>query len=255
MRLPVALLAMAACSHGDPAPKPSAPLPWAPNHGWMVDVKHLVTAIGDDWTSTKVRLTRWERKSFGDPWHRVGEPWDGVIGTSGMGWGDGLHGNGAPSGLDGPVKREGDRRAPAGAFEVATVFGYDEDNRSIADHPYMHLTDATECVDDPRSAAYNTIVEHTGSADWTSSEHMRRDDDLYSLGAVIEHNPQNVRGDGSCIFFHVWSGPDSTTVGCTAMDKQKLASMLSWLGDDSLFVQLPRAEYRAVQDHWGLPPQ
>ena len=118
-----------------------------------------------------------------------------------------------------------------------------------------HLTDATECVDDPRSAAYNTIVEHTGSADWTSAEHMRRDDDLYSLGAVIEHNPQNVRGDGSCIFFHVWSGPDSTTVGCTAMDKQKLANMLSWLGDDSLFVQLPRAEYRAVQDHWGLPPQ
>lgn len=251
MRL-AALLALAACSHGDPAPKPSEPLPYSPMHGFMVDVTRLVTAVADDWTSTKVTLSDWRRSNGLDEWRRVGDPWDGVIGSAGLAWGDGMHGTGAPQGHDGPVKREGDDRSPAGAFRITRAFGYDP--RAVFAR-YLALTEATECVDDPKSAAYNTIVEHTGSADWTSSEHMRRPDALYSIGLVVDHNPQRTPGHGSCIFLHVWDGPESTTVGCTAMDSIDLKGLMRAAGDGAVLVQLPRAEYRALQDQWGLPPQ
>jgi D-alanyl-D-alanine dipeptidase len=253
----VALVALAACSHGDPAPKPSEPLPWAPLHGFMQEPRStLLTAVADDWTSTNVTITYWEPASTAmgtipGGWRRVRGPWNGVIGGAGLAWGDGLHGIGAPQGHDGPVKREGDNKSPAGAFRISRSFGYEPDDGSPN---YMQLTDKTECVDDPKSAAYNTIVEHTGSADWTSSEHMRRADDLYSIGLVVDHNTQRTPGHGSCIFLHVWSGPDSTTVGCTAMGKDDLEE-LHLVGSTTVFVQLPRAEYRALQDQWGLPPQ
>jgi D-alanyl-D-alanine dipeptidase len=248
----IALAALVACSHGDPAPKPSDPLPsrwW--NGDWMF-TGDLVTAVADDWTSTKVTLTHWHRKDVEHAWERVGKPWDGVIGRTGLAWGDGIHGHGAPKGDDGPTKHEGDGKAPAGAFRVRQRFGYDAKHAHF--HDYKALTEATECVDDPKSAAYNTLVEHTGSADWTSAEHMHRDDDLYSIGAVVEHNPRRTPGEGSCIFLHVWSGPDSTTVGCTAMDKDSLEALLSY-SHELVFVQLPRAEYRALQHEWGLPTQ
>jgi D-alanyl-D-alanine dipeptidase len=248
LRLLVALIAIAACSHE----KASEPLPYSPTSGFMLDATDLVTAVADEWTSTKVTLARWRRANIDAAWTREGEPWQGVIGTTGLAWGDGLHGTGAPAGHDGPVKHEGDRKSPAGAFRITNAFGYDDYTAAVH---YIHLTDATECVDDPSSASYNTILEGAGSADWTSSEHMRRTDDLYSLGAVVAHNPNNIRGDGSCIFLHVWSGPDSTTVGCTAMARDKLDTLLRWLGTHPVLVQLPRAEYRALQHEWGLPPQ
>ena len=59
---------------------------------------------------------------------------------------------------------------------------------------------------------------------------MKRKDDLYEIGAVIEYNTNPVvPGKGSAIFFHVWGGPDSPTAGCVAIEKPKLAEILKWL--------------------------
>lgn len=186
----------------------------------------------------------WEE---GGSWEPAGDPFDGVIGDAGLAWGDGLHGHGAPNGHDGPVKREGDHKSPAGAFHIGTRFGFEPYNGRM-------LKDTTECVDDPASASYNKLVEHTGSADWTSSEHMRSIP-LYALGAFVDHNPKRTPGAGSCIFLHIWAGPDSTTVGCTAMPRDRLEKLLGGLGSNAVFVQLPRVEYDALREPWGLPAQ
>ena len=268
MKLAAVVVALAACSHGAPAgpPPPSEPLPSSPLHGFMLPATRLITAVADDWSSTKVTISVWTDRHLmldrqvkvetGErEWQRDGEPFEAVIGRGGLAWGSGLHGVGAPDRHDGPIKQEGDARAPAGAFAIKSTFGFaSTQGRRFYYRRFIQLDDQTECVDDPKSAAYNTIAEHTGSADWTSSEHMRTVTQ-YELGAVIDHNPARTPGAGSCIFLHVWDGPDSTTVGCTAMPKDRLEELLAGLDDHTVFVQLPRAEYQALQAEWGLPTQ
>ena len=84
---------------------------------------------------------------------------------------------------------------------------------------------------------------------------MRRDDDLYRLGIIVDHNAARVPGDGSCIFLHIWSGPDSVTAGCTAMPAAALEAIAGWarIEDHPVLVQLPRAEYERLRDSWALP--
>jgi D-alanyl-D-alanine dipeptidase len=249
----VALLAvMVACSHPEPAAPPAySPPPTAIDHpAWpymRTPPTDLVLAIADDWTSTRVTITHWRLVRWW-AWEQTGTRWSAVIGNAGLAWGDGLHGRGAPAGRTGPVKHEGDGKSPAGVFRITQTFGFEgAPDRRVLD-------EGTECVDDAKSASYNQIIERTGSADWTSSEHMR-DVPQYELGAVIGHNLDRVPGEGSCIFLHIWAGPESTTVGCTAMSKDALQDLLSQLGQAPFFVLLPKAEYDAVRRPWGLPAQ
>ena len=67
----------------------------------------LVTVVTDDWDRFQATLGRYER-SPGQVWKPVGAPIDVVLGREGYGWGRGIHGNGAPAGRRGPIKREGD---------------------------------------------------------------------------------------------------------------------------------------------------
>jgi D-alanyl-D-alanine dipeptidase len=93
--------------------------------------------------------------------------------------------------------------------------------------------------------------------DWNSWERMLRDDHLYSLGVVVDHNwaDQTQPGKGSCIFLHVWRGPDQPTVGCTAMDERNLRTLLGWLDprQTPTLVQLPEEAYRSLRRAWQLP--
>ena len=210
----------------------------------------LVTAITDDWDATKATLQIWKRA--GDGWVKEGDAWPAVIGKTGAAWGDGLHGRGAPDGAKGPAKREGDGKSPAGAFALRGAYGYaDKVKTGLA---YTPVTPTWQCVDDPRSTHYATIVDRkTVAVDWTSAETMRRDDALYTWVIDVAHNPAHIPGDGSCIFLHVWSGPASTTVGCTAMAEPRLAELLGRLDPRAVFVLLPRAAYDALAPRWRLP--
>jgi D-alanyl-D-alanine dipeptidase len=79
---------------------------------------------------------------------------------------------------------------------------------------------------------------------------MLRRDDLYREGVVVAHNSTPpVSGRGSCIFLHLWSNPDSTTAGCTAMSREDLARLTRWLDGDRhpLLLQLTRAEFDKLQ--------
>ena len=75
------------------------------------------------------------------------------------------------------------------------------------------------------------------------------------IAAIIDiaHNPAATPGAGSCIFFHVWRGPAAGTVGCTAMPEPALAQLIAGLDPTAVYVLLPRAEYGAFAEPWGLP--
>jgi uncharacterized protein YijF (DUF1287 family) len=217
-------------------------------------ISQLVLVTSDDFTDWHGRLQRYER-SPGKPFRRVGSAQPVVLGEGGYGWGDGLHGRGAPAARPGPIKREGDLRSPAGVFALGTVHGYAAGARALR-LPYRQASADQRCVDDPASPYYNRIVsiDETGEP-WRSAEHMLRDDGLYELALDIEHNRSPVTpGHGSCIFAHVWSGPDVPVSGCTALAKSDLRRLLAWLKPDAAaWVALPEAEYRALRSEWGLP--
>jgi L,D-peptidoglycan transpeptidase YkuD (ErfK/YbiS/YcfS/YnhG family) len=85
---------------------------------------------------------------------------------------------------------------------------------------------------------------------------MLREDGLYRLGAVIEHNADPVLpGAGSCIFLHRRRGPASPTEGCTALSAEDLERVLRWLESDAqpVLIQLPDEEYEKRRAPWSLP--
>lgn len=245
MKLAV-LLALVACSRSErvpTAPHRASPIPAA--------AAELVVGIVDDWNATNVTLRRYRR---GDGWRPIGAPWPGVVGRTGVAWGAGLHGTGAPPDRPGPVKREGDGKSPAGVFALAGSYGYAAAPPAGAKLPYTALTASHRCVDDPRSREYARIVdERAVTVDWKSHEVMRRDDVLYTWVVDVAHNTARTPGGGSCIFLHVWGGAGTTTAGCTAMAEDRLAELVASLDPSAVFVLLPRAEYDALATAWQLP--
>jgi zinc D-Ala-D-Ala dipeptidase len=212
----------------------------------------VVTASGFDvW---RAQLQRYARTGTG-AWQAVGEPLAVVLGRAGYAWGDGVHGTGAPAGRPGPLKREGDGRSPAGVFALGVVHGYAAAAPAGMTLPYERATAAQRCVDDPRAAQYNRVVESAASGDsWRTAERMRRDDAVYELALDIEHNRSPVvPGHGSCIFAHVWVDARTPVAGCTGMALPELRELLTWLKPGAMWVALPIQEYQALRGCWKLP--
>lgn len=208
----------------------------------------LIIVTTKNWTDIQGTAQRYER--HGQTFEKSGAPFAVVVGKSGLAWGKGLT---VVEQRNGPIKHEGDGKAPAGIFKLGTAFGYD--NSADTRLPYLPLTPTVECVDDSQSTRYNQLVDGaTLAKDWNSSETMRRDDDMYRRGIFIEHNTPAAAGSGSCIFFHIWRGPTAPTLGCTAMDPADMARLFAWLDPRQmpLLVQLPEAEYAQLRERWGL---
>ncbi len=219
--------------------------------------RQCVVVVTNDWASTSGELRAFERGETASSWKQRGPGISILAGKKGLGQGRGL------VRLDfrnAPLKKEGDNRAPAGIFRLSSAFGY-APARSAAwiKLPYLALSRQIEGIDDPASRYYNTLVDRSAVAtiDWRSSEQMRRDDVRYKWGVVVEHNPEKIPSAGSCIFLHVWKSSSTLTTGCTAMPESELVSLLRWLDParHPILVQMPRADYRAIQARYGLPPE
>lgn len=229
------------------------------SHAWA-NAEQLVVVTTSNWNATGGELRRYERAqddATSPHWREVGDAAPVMVGRAGSAWGVGLH----PAQSAGPRKREGDGRAPAGVFALGTAFGYA--NSAATALPYRAMSGSDYCIDVPASPLYNRIVDARDvgeSAVAGSTEPMRRDlhangDQRYRLGFVIEHNAQARPSAGSCIFAHLWKAPGEPTAGCTAMADVAMEQLLGWLDPrrKPVFVLLPEAEYRRVQDSWGLP--
>jgi D-alanyl-D-alanine dipeptidase len=123
--------------------------------------------------------------------------------------------------------------------------------------PYVVLTPSMECVDDAHSKFYTRVLDRASvTPDWNSSEQMLLSDEEYKWGLVVDHNTAPVTpGTGSCIFLHIWLGPNIGTTGCTAMTQEHLEQVIARLdpAKNPLLVQLPRPEYKKLRRRWKLP--
>lgn len=256
MRLPLRLLAptlaLAAvgCSRATPM---SAQVPTSAIATPLEAAEQLVVVVTPRWDVTTGTLRRFERDATSREWRPVASSIPVVIGRTGLAWGDAT----LATTMQQPVKHEGDGRSPAGAFPLDTAFGFaPRADLSWMRLPYAALQPGSDCVDDEASAYYNTIVDKATvpRIDWNSAEHMRQIS-VYRLGIVVGYNAPPTRGRGSCIFLHIWSGPASTTAGCTAMDAGALELLMRWLDGSRrpMLVQLPAAEYVRLRGAWHLP--
>jgi D-alanyl-D-alanine dipeptidase len=206
-----------------------------------------------DWNEIQGTLQMFERSDDTSAWRAVGPSMPIVVGQAGLAWGIGLHlAQNMP-----PVKKEGDKKAPAGIFSLGTAFGFAPPSKMQSLRiEYLQLDATTECVDDSKSTHYNCIVnsQHV-RPDWDSSEKMGFIP-LYERGFVINHNFPNPKPMcGSAIFFHIWRRNNSGTAGCTATTAENVSCILSWLDrtKDPVLVQLPSAVYNSLLSSWSLP--
>lgn len=216
----------------------------------------LIVALAADWDSSHVVIQRWEKDEAGK-WRKVGAAIPARVGRNGLAWGRGLN----PEGLAGPVKKEGDARAPAGVFDLGGVYGAD---RAIRKHPglsYMQVTPYDMWVEDPDSKDYNRHIrlkDHLPETPWEKKQQMRWDDPAHRIKLFIAHNSGNDRrpGAGSAIFFHVWrfDGEEAST-GCTVLAETPLRECIAWIdpGKRPLYILLPLPEYGKYAEKWKLP--
>ncbi len=161
--------------------------------------------------SSFVNVFKLEKK--GSHWEKIQESIGGVIGRKGFA---------APG-----EKREGDGKTPSGIFSLQTAFGYSESLRTKM--PYRQALADDLWVDDVKADDYNRWVKKSETKA-TSYEKMRREDNLYKYGLIVEYNTAPViKGSGSAIFFHIWRGENIPTEGCIAVSEDNMIEILDWL--------------------------
>ena len=206
--------------------------------------QQLIVIISEDFNSSQAQMHLYEKEQ--KQFFTLGESTLVNIGRNGLGWGIGLSGLYPKEGE--PHKKEGDGKAPAGIFKITKAFGYA--NKLNTKMPYIQADKQLICVDDIRSKEYNKILELNPNNRPKSFEWMHRQDDLYKIGLVIEHNREAKRGAGSCIFFHIQRSENSSTAGCSAMREEVLSTVIQWLDPKKrpLLLQIPKSHCSEAQE-------
>ena len=206
------------------------------------------------WNSSYLTLKRYQKNSKG-VWYAVDDAWSGRLGANGMAWGRGLHP--IPAGTR--MKKEGDRRAPAGVFHLGGAWGYRADTKHHPNLSYSRITSRDLWIENSNSKNYNKHIrlDREPSDTWEKKAQMRQGDHAHSLKLFIKHNATTpIPGDGSAIFFHIWRGGGSkATFGCTTMAESQLKSLIQWVDPkkNPVYILLPKSEYAAKKTTWKLP--
>lgn len=222
-----------------------------------IPVKPLqaVVVTTKNWSAVQGNAQLFERKNTDSEWKATGKSFPVVVGKNGTAWGEGLQELPADTSKT-LMKAEGDGKAPAGIFALTSAFGSSE-KPGFVSLSYIKLTPSIECVDDVKSGNYNLIVDKTEvtKPDWKSSEKMLAVGEQYDLGVFVAHNDDRQKGNGSCIFLHIWKSSTTGTAGCTAMERTNIEKTLTWLDakKNPVLIQMPETEYRNYQKTWNLP--
>lgn len=214
------------------------------------DSLQVIVVTTKDWKAVQGKARLFERDSIKSAWKAVGDSFPVVVGKNGLAWSNEANMKAETQ----PHKKEGDGKAPAGILMLTSAFGTKDEKIKL---PFTKLVDSTECIDDVKSTHYNKIVDkfQVGNYDWKSSEKMLAVGAQYELGVFVAHNSDNVKGDGSCIFLHIWKDANSGTAGCTAMERNNIEMIFSWINNEKkpFLIQLPQEIYKQYQKSWKLP--
>jgi L,D-peptidoglycan transpeptidase YkuD (ErfK/YbiS/YcfS/YnhG family) len=154
-------------------------------------------------------------------------PYDMVVTPSGLRFGGRVYpctvGRGGV--VQARAKREGDGATPAGVHRlVGLLYRPDRIARDALPDWALPLRPRDLWCDDPDSDAYNLMVTAPFDA---SHEHLWRADPMYDVILVTDWNwPHAQPGRGSAIFVHSWRRPGAPTVGCVALARGDLLSIL-----------------------------
>ncbi len=215
----------------------------------------LLVSVTDSWNSKSgsMKAFHWDGKKW-KPSFNSSIPV--LYGRNGLAWGRGV----TPVPEDGPQKREGDGKAPAGYFRVPKVFGYatklPAGSKGV---DYRQVTRWDAWIDDPSNPYYNqhyVADPKKGVPSWFESQKMRHGDYAYTWLIEIQHNSNPPKpGAGSAIFFHIRRGANRYTSGCTTMKESDLVKVIKWLNPKANphYVLLPKAEYEKLKVPWNLP--
>lgn len=181
----------------------------------------LIIVTVPNMSTTAAQMRTYERASPAASWEAKSSAEPAVVGARGIGWG-------APFAhlrkSKEPLKAEGDMRAPAGIYRLASSFGFDK--ASHAGH--MQLKPGMNfCVEDVQSAYYGMIVRRTAVEKKTSGEDMSSIPQM-KRGLLIDYPPRRYSKAGSCIFLHVWRGGGVGTAGCVALPEERVKFLQSW---------------------------
>ena len=229
-------------------------LPSKPSWAIDAEVNQLIVGIAPDWDSMKGHIQFFHRET-GSAWQSASGQIPVLFGKNGLAWGRGEKGSDEP----GRHKQEHDGRAPAGVFNLGTIYTYDPSLPEGSKYPFHQVTTADAWVDDVNSPNYNrfvTIPDPQHPPAWFDKMKMRQGDFAYHWLVEIRHNADPPEaGAGSAIFFHIRRGESRPTSGCTTMAEPELVKMIRWLraADHPQYVLLPAAEYEKKWHAWGLP--
>lgn len=203
----------------------------------LVASSQIILVVSEESNSPRAKLFCYENKK------QVFDVIEVNLGKNGLGWGIGE--KEFPNSLI--DKKEGDKRAPAGIFKLTHIFGYKADK--TYNLPYIHATKSLMCVDDSEDINYNKIVPKSTPLP-KSYEEMKRDDEQYSLGIVVEHNKEAKKGMGSCIFIHVEKGENEPSSGCTTMKYNDLNKIVEWLDGDKnpILIQITKDSLNTTKE-------
>jgi L,D-peptidoglycan transpeptidase YkuD (ErfK/YbiS/YcfS/YnhG family) len=127
------------------------------------------------------------------------------------------------------LKREGDGKTPLGDYRIVELrYRPDRMMRPRTRLPVKALRPSDGWCDDPRDRRYNRPVRLPIRA---SFERMWRDDGLYDVVVVLDHNQRpRIPGRGSAIFLHVARDGLQPTEGCVALPLAALRHIVARLG-------------------------
>ncbi|MEE2526989.1 L,D-transpeptidase family protein [Hyphobacterium sp. HN65] len=127
--------------------------------------------------------------------------------------------------IDEASKREGDGATPLGTYRLRRVlYRADRVTRPDTALPVREIRPDDGWCDAPENGAYNRPVRLPYPA---SCEELTRQDELYDIIVILSHNDEPPQpGLGSAIFLHCAKPDYPRTLGCVALKRDDLETVL-----------------------------